>query len=66
MPNNKLKLCFELFSTTEEVDHLFSDVIEPKNIISTHHEHDMTLTGMPHILEDLKKLFYFVTLECRL
>lgn len=49
MPNNKLKLCFELFSTAQEVDHLFSDVIEPKNIISTHHEHNMTLTGMPPI-----------------
>ena len=52
-----------LFSTTEEVDHLFSDVIEPKNIISTHHEHDMTLTGMPHILEDqedLKKIILHI------
>ena len=57
MPNYKLKLCFELFSTAEEVDHLFIGVIEPKNIISTHHEHDMTLTGIPHILEDLKNYF---------
>ena len=34
MPNSKLKLSFEPFSTAKEVDHLFSDVIGPKNIIT--------------------------------